>query len=216
MQKEVNINDLWERITVDSDPKSFEVFFHELNPRLVKFCTLYVHYQQVAEEIVSDVFVKCWMDRAKMRDVLKPETYLFIAVKNHALNYNKRFSSLQVVNIDDHDGGVQLINSASPELELEKKELIFKMDQAISSLPKQCSIIFRLVKENGMKYKEVAEILNISPRTVHTQMLRAMKKMTAAMEPYLKKVGKAASGSVADTTDSIITTLLIISIFMGN
>lgn len=212
MQKEVNINDLWERITVDSDSKSFEVFFHELNPRLVKFCTMYVQYQQVAEEIVSDVFVKCWMDRAKMRDVLKPETYLFIAVKNHALNYNKRFSSVQLVNLDDHEGGAQLVNSVSPEMELEKKELLFQMDQAISSLPRQCSIIFRLIKENGMKYKEVAEILNISPRTVHTQMLRAMKKMTVSMEPYLKKANKQKP----DNIDSIVTALLLISIFMGN
>lgn len=211
MQKEVNINDLWERITVDSDSKSFEVLFHELNPRLIKFCTMYVHYQQVAEEIVSDVFVKCWMDRAQMREVQKPETYLFIAVKNHALNYNKRFSSIQLVNIDDHEGGVQLVNSASPEMELEKKELIFRMDQAISSLPRQCSIIFRLIKENGMKYKEVAEILNISPRTVQTQMLRAMKKMSKAMEPYLKKTGKSATDDI-----DIVTTLLILVIFMGN
>ncbi|SFD17940.1 RNA polymerase sigma-70 factor, ECF subfamily [Chitinophaga sp. CF118] len=209
MQKEVNINDLWERITVDSDSKSFEVLFHELNPKLIKFCTLYVHYQQVAEEIVSDVFVKCWMDRAQMRQVLKPETYLFIAVKNHALNYNKRFSSMQIVNIDDHSGGSQLINSASPEMELEKKELLFKMDQAIASLPKQCGIIFRLIKENGMKYKEVAEILNISPRTVHTQMMRAMKKMTKAMDPYLTKKGNTAP-------DNITTTLLILLIFMSN
>ncbi|MVT09850.1 RNA polymerase sigma-70 factor [Chitinophaga tropicalis] len=211
MQKEVNINDLWERITVDSDSKSFEVLFHELNPRLIKFCTMYVHYQQVAEEIVSDVFVKCWMDRAQMREVQKPETYLFIAVKNHALNYNKRFSSIQLVNIDDHEGGAQLVNSASPEMELEKKELIFRMDQAISSLPRQCSIIFRLIKENGMKYKEVAEILNISPRTVHTQMLRAMKKMSKAMEPYLKKADKSATNDI-----DIVTTLLILVIFMGN
>jgi len=209
MQKEVNINDLWERITVDSDSKSFEVLFHELNPRLIKFCTLYVHYQQVAEEIVSDVFVKCWMDRAQMKEVLKPETYLFIAVKNHALNYNKRFSSMQIVNIDDHFGGSQLINSSSPEMELEKKELFFQMDQAIASLPKQCGIIFRLVKENGMKYKEVGEILGISHRTVHTQMLRAMKKMTKAMDPYLTKTGNTAP-------DNIITTLLILLIFMSN
>lgn len=209
MQKEVNINDLWERITRDSDSKSFEVLFHELNPRLIKFCTLYVHYQQVAEEIVSDVFVKCWMDRAQMREVLKPETYLFIAVKNHALNYNKRFSTMQIVNIDDHSGGAQLINSGSPEMELEKKELLFKMDQAISSLPKQCGIIFRLVKENGMKYKEVGEILGISHRTVHTQMLRAMKKMTKAMEPYLQRKGTPAP-------DNLSTTLLILLIFMSN
>lgn len=209
MQKEVNINDLWERITIDSDSKSFEVLFHELNPRLIKFCTLYVHYQQVAEEIVSDVFVKCWMDRAQMREVLKPETYLFIAVKNHALNYNKRFSTMQIVNIDDHSGGSQLMNSGSPEMELEKKELLFQMDQAISSLPKQCGIIFRLVKENGMKYKEVGEILGISHRTVHTQMLRAMKKMTKAMEPYLTRKGSPAPNNLS-------TTLLILLIFMSN
>ena len=209
MQKEVNINDLWERITKWSDPKSFEVLFHELNPRLIKFCTLYVHYQQVAEEIVSDVFVKCWMDRAQMQEVLKPETYLFIAVKNQALNYNKRFSTVQVVNIDDHASGMQLINDVSPELELEKKELIFKMDQAIASLPRQCGIIFRLIKENGMKYKEVGEILNISHRTVHTQMLRAMKKMSKAMDPYLKKSDRSA-------TENIVSVCLILIIFMGN
>jgi RNA polymerase sigma-70 factor (ECF subfamily) len=209
MQKEVNINDLWERFTKGSDARSFEALFHELNPRLIKFCTLYVHYQQVAEEIVSDVFVKCWMDRVQMQVVEKPETYLFIAVKNQALNYNKRFSSIQVVNIEDHDGGGILINEASPELELEKKELIFKMDQAIGTLPRQCGIIFRLIKENGMKYKEVAEILNISHRTVHTQMLRAMKKMSKAMDPYLKKANRQA-------TDNLISTILVLFIFMGN
>lgn len=209
MQKEVNINDLWERFTKGSDVRSFEGLFHALNPRLIKFCTLYVHYQQVAEEIVSDVFVKCWMDRVQMQAVEKPETYLFIAVKNQALNYNKRFSSIQVVNIEDHDGGGVLINEASPELELEKKELIFKMDQAIGTLPRQCGIIFRLIKENGMKYKEVAEILNISHRTVHTQMLRAMKKMSKAMDPYLKKVNRQA-------TDNLISAILVLFIFMGN
>jgi RNA polymerase sigma-70 factor (ECF subfamily) len=209
MQKEVNINDLWERFTKESDARSFEGLFHALNPRLIKFCTLYVHYQQVAEEIVSDVFVKCWMDRVQMQAVEKPETYLFIAVKNQALNYNKRFSSIQVVNIDDHDGGGILINEASPEMELEKKELIFKMDQAIGTLPRQCGIIFRLIKENGMKYKEVAEILNISHRTVHTQMLRAMKKMSKAMDPYLKKANRQA-------TDNLISTILVLFIFMGN
>lgn len=208
MQKEVNINDLWERFTKLSDPKSFEVLFHELNPRLIKFCTMYVHYQQVAEEIVSDVFVKCWIDRAQMQEVQKPETYLFIAVKNHALNYNKRFSSVQVVNIDDHEGGAQLLNSASPEMELEKKEMLFQMDQAVESLPKQCRIIFRLIKENGMKYKEVAEILNISPRTVHTQMLRAMKKMSKAMEPYLQKKDRQTVAM-----DSVVGAILIIFMF---
>jgi RNA polymerase sigma-70 factor (ECF subfamily) len=58
------------------------------------------------------------------------------------------------------------------------------MDQAISGLPQQCRIVFRLIKEDGMKYKEVAEILNISPRTVQTQLFRAIKKLSVVLTHY--------------------------------
>jgi RNA polymerase sigma-70 factor (ECF subfamily) len=60
------------------------------------------------------------------------------------------------------------------------------MDKAITAQPQQCRIVFRLIKEDGMKYKEVAEILNISPRTVQTQLFRAVKKLSIVLSNYNK------------------------------
>ena len=79
---------------------------------------------------------------------------------------------------------VEFVNTFDPEKELERKELYFLLDRAISSLPPQACIIFRLIKEDGLKYKEVAEILNISPRTVQTQIFRSMKKLSALLATY--------------------------------
>jgi len=183
-KKVYNIQELWVQIVEESDSKAFESLFYALNPRLIKFCLFYVHKKEVAEEIVSDTFVKSWLQRGELTHVKNAETYLFIAVKNQALNYIKRFSSIHMVAIDESTA--RLVDTYRPDREMEKRELIFKLDQAIESLPQQCRIIFRLVKDEGMKYKEVAEILGISPRTVHTQLFRAMKKLNAEMTPYVK------------------------------
>jgi RNA polymerase sigma-70 factor (ECF subfamily) len=59
------------------------------------------------------------------------------------------------------------------------------MDQEVDRLPDQCRKVFKLIKEEGFKYKEVAEILNISPRTVETQLVRAMRRLNEAIGPYL-------------------------------
>jgi len=85
----------------------------------------------------------------------------------------------------EETGNHQLLNVNDPGKELERRELILKMDQAIETLPHQCKIIFSLIKEEGLKYKEVAQILDISPRTVETQLVRAMKKLDKILFPYV-------------------------------
>jgi RNA polymerase sigma-70 factor (family 1) len=177
------IHDLWNRICTTSDDKAFETLFYLLNNKLIRFCVLYVHQREIAEEIVSDTFVKCWINRASLAEVRNPSSYLFVAVKNLSLNYVKKFSSIHLVELD-HTNEVQLINVNDPQKELENKELYFKMDQAIDRLPRQCRIVFRLIKEDEMKYKEVAEILDISPRTVQTQLFRAIKKLGVVLSDY--------------------------------
>ena len=87
----------------------------------------------------------------------------------------------------DGTNAAKLVNTIDPERELEWKEILFKLDQVVNTLPEQCRKIFKLVKEEGFKYKEVAEILNISPRTVETQLARAMRRLNEAVGSYLKK-----------------------------
>lgn len=185
-EKGTHIIALLENICKNDDQQSFEELFKLFYPRLLNFCIQYIKHKEPAEEIVSEVFVTCWVNRKSLSQIQNPETYLFIAVRNRALNYLKHFSKYRVTYVEEI-GANSLINSWDPAQEMERKELLFKMDQAIESLPLQCRIIFRLIKEDGLKYKEVAEILNLSPRTVETQLVRAMKKLDKILSPYFNR-----------------------------
>lgn len=182
-EKRIDLKELWLKIACENDHKSFEQFFYILNTRLIKFCELYVYKKEIAEEIVADVFVNFWSQRAKLQNIENLETYIFIAVKNRSLNHIRKNTSVQLVSLEDSP--TEPVAYSDPEAEIERKELFLKLDQAIDTLPQQCKIVFQLVKEDGMKYKEVAEILNISHKTVQTQMSRAMKKLSREISPYL-------------------------------
>lgn len=172
--------DLWKKICEDDDIKAFESFYYTMFNRLIRFCMYYVEQREPAEEIVSEVFVKCWNNRKSLTHIDLPETYLFVAVKNQSIKYRKKFSSIHLVEIEaTHE--TQLVDLADPALKLERKELHHRLDTAIETLPTQARMVFRLIKENGLKYKEVAEILEISPRTVQTQLFRAIAKLRALL-----------------------------------
>lgn len=209
-EKSVNqIESFWKRIVYSDDDRAFERLFYILNPRLIRFCRYYVHQKEAAEEIVSDVFVKCWLQRKNLGHVRNVGTYLYVSVRNQALNYIKRQSRMHMVEIDGQAG--DFVDSCRPDTEMEKRELILRLDRAIDSLPHQCRIIFRLVKDDGMKYKEVAAILGISPRTVHTQLFRAMKKLNVVMSPYLQTTEKLLP--LIDITLTVITAMFLLSCF---
>jgi RNA polymerase sigma-70 factor (ECF subfamily) len=192
-----NTLSLWKKVCFENDLKAFELLFHMLNTRLIKFCVFYIGQKETAEEIVSDIFVKCWNNRKELVNIDNPETYLFVAVKNQSFNYLKKFSNIHLVQIESSDR-VEFINTFDPEKEMERKELHFQLDQAIASLPQQACIVFRLIKEDGMKYKEVAEILNISPRTVQTQLFRAIKKLSVILAAH-----QSTSRPAAEPTASV-------------
>ncbi len=184
MQKnKAHIARLLERICDADDEKAFEEIFQIFYERLLNFCIVYVKDKAYAEEIVSNVLLKLWMKR-KESEIRNLETYLFISVKNMSLNHIKQYSNFRLVYMEDA-GVHEMMNPHDPGKELERRELIFKMNEAIETLPLQCKIIFKLVKEEGLKYKQAAEILDISPRTVETQLVRAMKKLDHILTPYI-------------------------------
>lgn len=181
--------ELWQSISFRDDMNAFESLFHLLNKKLIQFCSLYVHRVEIAEEVVADVFVKCWEGRKAMQEIKNIESYLFIAVKNHSINYLKKYSSITSAQLEEGNK-YEIPDLFDPEKRLELKELSFRMEQAIESLPLQSRLVFRLVKEDGMKYKDVAEILSISPRTVQTQLYRAIKKLSHIFSAYQTQICK--------------------------
>jgi len=182
---DVNIKHLQQQIARYGDEQAFAALFRHFYDRLLRFSIQYVHVHEAAEEIVSDIFVKVWNKRETLETIQNLEVYLFVAVKNHSLNYLEQYSSLRITPLPDDTGLSQLTNAVDPERAMEWKEALFKMDQEVDRLPDQCRKVFRLIKEEGFRYKEVAVILNISPRTVETQLFRAMRRLTAVIGPYL-------------------------------
>ncbi|MEX6686758.1 RNA polymerase sigma-70 factor [Danxiaibacter flavus] len=160
----------------NGDQRSLEMLYKMYYSRLTGFVTGFVKNKESAEEVVSDVFVSIWQQREKLPSIEHPSTYLFTCARNAALNYIRKFGNSRVVFMED-SGCAVLTENTDPSKELEKKELMIKMDRAIESLPLQCKTIFRLVKEQGFKCREVAEIMNLSTRTVETQVYKAVKKL---------------------------------------
>jgi len=189
-KNKAHIARLLENICQEDNQKSFEEIFQIFYERLLNFCIVYIKDKAYAEEIVSNVFLKLWMKRKDL-NIGNLDTYLFIAVKNMSLNHIKQYSRLRLVYVED-TGVYEIKNLHDPGKELERRELIFKMNQAIETLPLQCKIIFKLVKEEGLKYKEVAQILDISPRTVETQLVRALKKLDYILSGYIDSEKPAA------------------------
>ncbi|CAM4294832.1 RNA polymerase sigma-70 factor, ECF subfamily [Pedobacter westerhofensis] len=181
--KKENFSELWNLVSIHDDKKAFESIFYLLNEPLIQFCMMYIHQTEAAEDIVSEVFFKCWTNRRSLSEIQSLDTYLFVAVKNQSLNYIKKFSHIHLVQIDDSNE-FELVNTYNPQEALENKELMFKLQQAIDMLPQQCQIIFRLIKEEDLRYKEVAEILNLSPKTVKNQLYRAMKKLNLVLTEH--------------------------------
>jgi len=199
LERNIQILKCWKQVVFESNVNAFETLFRLTNASFTKFCRQYTNDREVSEEIVSDVFVDLWINRNKLEHVKNPEVYLLICVKNKALNHWKKKSYMQLVPLNEEAN--EIVDTYRPDEELERKELFMELDKAIGALPHQCRIIFKLVKEDGMKCAEAAEILNISVRTVHAQIYRAMNKLNATMikhqTPHTATIIKNIASAIA-------------------
>lgn len=170
-----------------NNQKAFKDLYCLFFARLFNFAILYVHKKELAEELVNDVMVKVWNKRQTITNIQNFETYLFVAIRNHSLNYLSTYSSYHIA-IEPEGEQAKVINLNDPQKELEWKEISFQLDKTIDNLPDQCRTVFKLIREEGLRYKQVAEILNISPRTVETQLFRAIKKLDKVIQAYQGKL----------------------------
>lgn len=162
----------------------YELLFDSLH----RFSYAFVKSNEAAEEIVSDVFIKLWQIRGRLTEIDNLRVYLFTIAKNFSLNYITRHFKNPVISLDEVDLET-VIEVKSLEDGYISADLVAKIRQTINQLPPQCRIIFQLAKEEGLKYKEVASILNISTLTVRNQVAIAVRKLAETLPVYLLPVG---------------------------
>jgi RNA polymerase sigma-70 factor (family 1) len=165
----------WQHQIARGDERGFDNLFRHFYLHLVSFAVDIVKLRPVAEEIVSDVFVKVWQKKEDILLIEKIKLFLFVAVKNQCYNHVRQHSLWNVTVSPDNI--TSLSSAYNPEDDMAFRELQHQLNKAVEQLPDQCKQVFKLIKEDGLKYKEVAAILDISPRTVETQLFRAVKKL---------------------------------------
>ncbi len=165
------------------DTKAFEALYMYFYKKLLHFAISFTKQRETAEEIVADVFIKLWEKRESAAGIRNLQVYLFIAIRNRALNFLEWKSRNVLSYFESYPENIQAFQT-TPESVLMTREMADRINKAVDSLPPKCKVIFKLVREEGMKYREVAEILGISPRTVDTQMTIATKKLAAAITLY--------------------------------
>ena len=184
MNAELKINDESLRAIslkiADGDQQSFRILFHHFAGRLTVFAQSMLGTKEAATEVVDDVWVRIWKNRITLPQIENLRVYLYTATKNTALNYLSRKATSMVAE-PFNDINVQLRDEHCPEQQMITKEIFSKIHAAVQDLPPRAKIIFKLVREDGLKYREVAEILKISANTVDAQMVIAVKKIKEAV-----------------------------------
>jgi RNA polymerase sigma-70 factor (ECF subfamily) len=178
-----NIKELQQRIALYEDLKAYQALYELLSARLKNFCFSFVKSTEVADEIVSDVFIKLWQIRNKLPEIDNLNVYLYTVAKNFCLNYITQHFKNPVVLLDEIDLE-PVVHLGNPEELCISADIVQKIQQAIRQLPPRSRLIFQMVKEDGMRYKEVAEILHISVLTVRNQLAIAVQKLAAALPAY--------------------------------
>jgi RNA polymerase sigma-70 factor (family 1) len=164
------------------DQAAFSLVYSHYYRRLLQFALSIVKTRESAEEIVEDVFVRIWQQRDKITAIQNLRVYLYTATKNSSLNYLSRQAKASITEPFDHIHVGLGESSLTPEQILITAEIQQKIRAAVEALPPRCKMIFKLVRKDGLRYKEIAEILNISVNTIDVQMAIAVKRISMAIQ----------------------------------
>jgi RNA polymerase sigma-70 factor (ECF subfamily) len=165
------------------DERALEAVFRAHYPGMASFVQRFVRSPDVAEELVQDVFLKLWTKREHLAEIETLRTYLFRAARNTALNHLRR---LKLERRWQEEQGVDDDPPASfaADDEVSETEVAAAVQAAINRLPPRCREIFLLSRDGGLTYAEIARTLEISVKTVETQMGRALKSLRLSLRNF--------------------------------
>lgn len=152
---------------------ALDSLFNKYHQSLLHFAFLQLSNKELAEEVVSDVFLKVWIKRDKIAIRSSVKAYLYAITRNTIYDYHSGKPTAFTELTDQHYQALHTIDN--PEKMLLYKEMNSSINNVINELPGECRKIFLMNRNDGLKYKEIAEVLDISVRTVENQMGKALR-----------------------------------------
>ncbi len=177
-----NENNILEGIR-NGDEAVFELVFRKYYPALCGYALKYLNDQDQAEEIVQELFFNLWKKRDRILITGSLEAYLFRAVRNASFNSLKHFVIRDQYKMENERNRIE--DEGNPGDPMVALELQVRIDQCIDELPPERRKVFMMSRYDGFKYREIAEKLGISVKTVEVQMGKALKDLRKALADYL-------------------------------
>lgn len=160
-----------------SQKSAFTEFYTFFFQKLILASEKYVKDVYLAEEIVQNVFLKIWESPESLEEIKSIKPYLYTAVINSSISHLNRQKS-----IEQHH--LKIASNLTEEYLLdldEENDLIILLHREIEKLPPQCRKVFKLNRFDRLKYRDIANQLNLSERTVENHIAHALKVLRASM-----------------------------------
>jgi RNA polymerase sigma-70 factor, ECF subfamily len=157
--------------------RAFEALFAAHYQGMCALAYRFIRSRQAAEDIVSNVFRRLWLHRSGWEPRGRIQIYLFSATRNESLNLIRqlrRERGLEERLVAEAAPAISVPEPAADQT-LVTRELASAVERASAELPPRCREVFRLRWREGLAYKEIAERMRISVKTVEMQMTRALK-----------------------------------------
>lgn len=158
------------------DEKAFHQLWDIYYPKLFRVALYFIRSKELSEEVVSDIFFILWQKRNMLPKIDDLDKYLYVAVKNQALQYLKKQALQNKEPIDLYT--VEFFHdNDNPELQFLNNEFQALVQKAIDSLPDKCKEVFRLHFSEKLKQREIGVLLDISEKTVGIHIMNAYKRI---------------------------------------
>jgi RNA polymerase sigma-70 factor (family 1) len=178
------------RAFLSSPEEGCELLFRRYHRALCSHALRYVYSREVAEDIVSDVFCKFWKNASFESVTTSYRFYLFRSVRNEAYTYLR--TEFRQGDTQELFFNPEASSGFRPDYITQYEETFHRVKQVVELLPPQCRKVFLMSRFEGKKYKEIAEEMGLSVKTVDTHLVKALKLVRNGLQDYVLMLGGVA------------------------
>ncbi len=158
----------------EGDQRSFESLYLQYRQLVYTGVWKLMKCHDTSQEILQDVFVKVWQNRAKIDTSKSFRAYLYTISQSTVYDYFRRIASDQA-KVNQFSKNYSAIKTNEIEEQIAFKEVQQHLDTILESMPERCRQVFVLCKIEGRSYDEVAKLLNISTATINNHIVKATR-----------------------------------------
>ena len=173
-----------------TDIHSFNLLFNEYYNRFILFAQSYVRERETAEDFVSEAFTLLWENRNNLSQDTNPQAYILTIIKNRCLNHLQHIQVRQRIEykLNEHEQwrlslSINTLQACDPEF-LFSEELKQIIDETLLGLPKKTREIFVLNRFEGLSYKEIAEKMKLSTKSIEFHISKALGELRSSLKDF--------------------------------